>query len=107
MAIGYVFGNINDHVNDTQYMMKNVILCPLNKSVREINNKIIEKMDTKESACYAADTPSQENPEIPVEFLNTMDAPGLPLYELRLKENMPIIVIRILITKDIYATEQD
>ena len=94
MAIEYLFGNINDHVNDTQYMMNNVILCPLNKSVREINDKIIEKMHTTEFVSYAADTPSQENPEIPVEFLNTMDVPGLPLYELRLKVGMPIMVIR-------------
>ena len=75
-------------------MMNNVILCPLNKSVREINDKIVEKMHTTEFLSYAADTPSQENPEIPVEFLNTMDVPGLPLYQLRLKEKMPIMVIR-------------
>ena len=48
MAIEYVFGNMNDHVNDTQYMMNNVILCPLNKTIIEINNKITEKMHTKE-----------------------------------------------------------
>ena len=81
-------------MNDAQYMMDNVILCPLNKSVREINDKIVEKMHTTEFVSYAADTPSQENPEIPVEFLNTMDVPGLPLYELRLKVGMPMMVIR-------------
>ena len=85
MKIDYVFGNINDRVNDTQYMMNNVILCPLNKSVREINNNIIDKMDTQDFLHYAADTPSQENLEIPVEFLNTMDVTGFPLIELRLK----------------------
>ena len=93
MAIEYVFGDINDRVNDTQYTMKNIILCPLNESVIEINNKIIEKMDAQEFVCYATDNPSQENPEIPVEFLNTMDVPGLPRYELRLKEKMPIMLI--------------
>ena len=94
MAIEYVFGNINDHVNDTQCMMNNAILCPLNKSVREINNKITERIHTKEFVSYAADTPSQENPEIHVEFLNAMDVPGLPLYELRLKGKIQIMVIR-------------
>ena len=88
MAIEYLFGNINDHVNNTQYMMDNVILCPLNKSVREINEKIVEKMHTTEYASYAADTRSQESPEIPVEFLDTMDIPDLPLYELRLKKKL-------------------
>ena len=88
IVIEYVFGNINDHVNNTQYMMDNVILCPLNKSVREINEKIVEKMHTTEYASYAADTRSQESPEIPVEFLDTMDIPDLPLYELRLKKKL-------------------
>ena len=80
MAIGCVCGNINDQVNDTQYMMNNVILFQLNKSVREINDKIVGKLHTKEFASYAADTASQETPDIPVEFFNTMDVPGLPLY---------------------------
>ena len=57
MVIEYVFGNMNDRVNDTQYMMNNVIWCPLNESVRELNTKIIEKMDTKEFVCNTADTP--------------------------------------------------
>ena len=41
IAINYCFGDINDRVNDTQYMINNVILYPLNKSSKETKNKII------------------------------------------------------------------
>ena len=75
-------------------MMNNVIICPLNKNVWRINNKIAETLNEEEFISYASDTPSEENPEVPIEFLNTLDVPGLPLYELRLKVGMPIMVIR-------------
>ena len=43
---------------------------------------------------YAADTPSDKNPEVPVECLNTLDIPGLPPFELSLNKNMPIMLMR-------------
>ena len=51
-------------------------------------------LNEEEFITYASDTPSEENPEVPIEFLNTLEVPGLPLYELRLKVWMPIMVIR-------------
>ena len=51
-------------------------------------------LNEEEFISYASDTPSEENPEVPIEFLNTLDVPSLPLYELRLKVGMPIMVIR-------------
>ena len=81
-------------MKDVEFMMNNVILCPLNKNVWKINNKILETLNTEEFICYASDTPSEENPEVPIEYLNTLDVPGLPLFELRLKVGMPIMVIR-------------
>ena len=93
-AIDYVFGNINDHVRDVHFMLNNVILCPLNKSVWKINQKIVENLNTEEFVCFASDTPSDENPEVPVEYLNSLNVSGMPLFELRLKQHMPIMVIR-------------
>ena len=51
-------------------------------------------LNEEEFISYASDTPSEENTEVPIEFLNTLDVPSLPLYELRLKVVMPIMVIR-------------
>ena len=42
-------------------------------------------MDTNEWICYSSDTPCDENPEAPIEFLNTLNIPGFPLHELHLK----------------------
>ena len=42
----------------------------------------------------ASETPSAENPEVPVEYLNSLNVSGMPLFELRLKQHMPIMVIR-------------
>ena len=88
-------------------MMNNVILCPLNKIVSKINEKIIEKMDTQEFVWYAANIPSHENAQTHVEFLNAMNDPGLSLFELSLKKKNPIMVIQNINKKRIYATEQD
>ena len=85
-VIEYVYGNINEHVDDSDFFIKNTIICPHNDDVNKINEKIVESMDTNEWICYSSDTPCDENPEAPIEFLNTLNMPGFPLHELHLKK---------------------
>ena len=92
--IDYVYDDINEHIHDVQFLMNNVILCPLNKNVSSINKKVVDMLNLHEYVSYAADTPSDENPEVPVEYLNTLDVPGLPPFKLSLKKHMPIMLMR-------------
>ena len=58
-----------------------------------MNKKIVESLNTEGFVCFASDIPSDENPLVPVEYLNSLNVSGMPLFELRLKQHMPIMVI--------------
>ena len=68
------------------YFLNRGILCPHNESVIEINEKVTELFDGEEFISYKED--------IPIEFLNTLNIPGLPQHEIVLKRNMPIMLMR-------------
>ena len=93
-AVKFVHGNINDHIHDMDYMLNNVIICPHNRNVRKINDKIVEKMESPGFFCYSSDTTTNDCIDISEEVLNTFDVPGLPTHELHLKENMPVMLMR-------------
>ena len=85
-VIDYVYGNINEHIDSTEYLMQNAIICPHNEDVNKINEKIVKEMNRTEWIAYSADTPCEENKEVAVEFLNTLNMSGFPMHELRLKK---------------------
>ena len=93
-AIEFVYGDINDHVNDPNYIMSNVIICPHNRNVKKINEKIVDMLESLEYTSYSSDTATDECLEMSEEVLNTFEVPGLPSHELRLKENMPVMLMR-------------
>lgn len=51
-------------------------------------------LDIQEYVSCAAHTPSEKNPEVPFEYLNTLDIPDLSPFDLPLKKNMSIMVTR-------------
>ena len=55
-AIEYVYGDINGQVNDIKYMMSNVIICPHNRNVKMINDKVVDMMEATEYRSYSSDT---------------------------------------------------
>lgn len=79
-----------------------IILTPRNKDVEMINNSIIEKIHgnarvykSADSVCY--DT--SNNCILPEEFLNSLNASGLPPHKLTLKVGIPIVLIRTIAPK--------
>ena len=48
VIIQQVYGDINEHLNDSEYMMSNVIICPHNRNVRNLNEKIADTLSTTE-----------------------------------------------------------
>ena len=41
-VIKFVYGDVNENLNDEMCFLNRGILCPLNDSVMEINNKVTE-----------------------------------------------------------------
>ena len=93
-AIVQVYGDINEHLNNSEYMMSNVIICPHNRNVKKINDKIVDLMTTKEYISYSSDRASDMSLEICEEVLNSFEVSGLPSHVLRLKEKMPVMLMR-------------
>ena len=87
----YVHGGIHGQVDDIKYMMSNVIICPHNRNVKMINNML----ETTEYPSYSSDTFNDECLELSEEILNAFEVPGLPTHELRIKEKIPIMLMKI------------
>ena len=83
-----------------QYFYDRVLLTPLNDDVRKLNSCILHLFPGSLRTYVSADTQvvepgTQHCPNIvPVEFLNSLNASGLPLANLELKLGCPIILLR-------------
>lgn len=88
-----------------EYFRDRAILAPRNDDVRALNETILNLLPGEERSFQSADSYSIESPcqiqnqDIPLEFLHTLNASGLPIANLRLKIGCPIIILRNIDTK--------
>ena len=82
------------------YFRDRALLAARNNDIRTLNTTILSRFPGEEHSYHSADTYSiesasaQQNPNIPTEFLNSLNASGLPLADLRLKKGCPVILLR-------------
>jgi hypothetical protein len=87
------------------FFRERAILSARNDDVRNLNTSILDRFTGEEQMYFSADTYSIESPEahdnynLPLEFLHTLNASGLPIAELCLKLGSPIILLRNIDTK--------
>ena len=105
-TIEFVHGDVNDHIHDMNYMLNNVIIFTRNKNVRNIDEKIVQKLQSPGFFCFSSDVTQNDCIDILEELLNTFDVPGLPPHALHLKENMPVMLMRNMERKKYLVTEQ-
>jgi hypothetical protein len=97
-----VYGPMSDHahVPSPDFFAERAILAARNNDIRSLNSTILDHLPGDERTYFSADSYSidgptaQEHDNIPVEFLRTLNASGLPIAELRLKVGCPIILLR-------------
>ena len=88
-----------------EYFRNRALLAARNKDIRELNTSILHDLPGEERSYYSADTYSidspsaEQNPNIPMEFLHSLNPSGLPLAHLRLKTGCPIILLHNIDTK--------
>ena len=98
--INSIYPNINRVIPPPAYFLDRIILAPRNSNVAGLNAAILNRFPGPESIFYSADSVetepgiSSEPDNIPVEFLRSIDASGLPPGELRLKKGCPLILLR-------------
>ncbi|XP_014298458.2 uncharacterized protein LOC106693783 [Microplitis demolitor] len=83
-------------VNCSSWLKERAILTPTNDSANSINNYLIEKLSTNQMKYKSIDTVVEVDDAVhyPVEFLHTLNPPGIPSRILNLKIGAPIMLLR-------------
>ncbi|XP_021839921.1 uncharacterized protein [Spinacia oleracea] len=96
-----IYPDLLHRYKDINYLSERAILAPKNECVDEINNYILSMIPGEERVYTSADRVSPltnrtsiEEDLYPTEFLNTLQFPGIPNHEMRLKVDCPIILLR-------------
>jgi ATP-dependent DNA helicase PIF1 len=88
------------HYHNPFFFQQRAILAPTNNEIRKLNATILASLPGEERTYTSADSYTIENPlgnqnpNIPLEFLHSLNASGLPVAHLRLKLGCPIILLR-------------
>ncbi|CAJ2679392.1 unnamed protein product [Trifolium pratense] len=95
------YPNLKRHLWNEEYLRERAILTPLNETVDEINNYIVQITEgstkqyrSSDEIDKTTDNISEQELMYPVEFLNSLSINGFPNHCLELKEGMPIMLLR-------------
>ena len=93
-----IYADITVKWQDYEWLKERSILAPLNETVNTINFDVIQKFPGEVRKYKSIDktVTIEEATNFPVEFLNSLDIPGLPPHILHLKIGCPVIVLRSL-----------
>jgi len=98
--IGSIYPNITIPNHPDPYFLDRTILCCRNVDVDAINEEILDIFPGPEVTVHSIDRASDPDEGIdhsdvyPVEFLNSLVLPGLPLAHLKLKQGCPLMLLR-------------
>jgi len=95
------YPNLLDSMTDLSYFQNRAILAPTNSIADQINDYMLDLMPGEEKTYLSYDYPLTQNSNgdsvndvhIP-EFLNTINASGLPHHKIRLKIGVPVMLLR-------------
>jgi hypothetical protein len=96
-----VYGDMinQPHIPPTDFFHDRAILALRNDDIRRLNNTILCSLSGEEQTYTSADSYTIDGPDvvvnqnIPVEFLHSLDASGLPIAHLRIKLRCPVILL--------------
>ncbi|GFU47737.1 ATP-dependent DNA helicase [Trichonephila clavipes] len=92
----YFFPDIQNNYLNHEWLSQRAILAAKNVDVDEINFQIQQLLPGDLMSFKSIGTVVDENESVnfPIEFLNSLDIPGMPPHNLRLKIRSPIILLR-------------
>ncbi|XP_044588797.1 uncharacterized protein LOC123267978 [Cotesia glomerata] len=92
-----VYPNIDKAGNNcSSWLKERTILTPTNEQANYINNFLLEKISTEQTEYESVDTVTEDDDAVqyPVEFLHTLNPPGIPPHILHIKSGAPIMLLR-------------
>ena len=92
----HVFPQLNKYFKSEGWMEGRAILAPTNKQVNEINNMITDSFPGRPHVLTSSDelTNPSDLSRFNIEYLNSLDPPGLPAHRLFIKPGMPLMLMR-------------
>uniref|UniRef100_K3YMN4 ATP-dependent DNA helicase n=1 Tax=Setaria italica TaxID=4555 RepID=K3YMN4_SETIT len=88
-----VFPNLKENYTSPSYMREHAILSTRNEHVDGLNARMIDMFPGKEKVYFSHDSVDDDtNNNYPLYFLNSITPNGLPLHELKVKKNCPVIL---------------
>ena len=97
--LDFVYPGLNGSLPSCDFFKDRAILAARNGDVTQINHDVLEMLSGMEVVFFSADTVVAEagadgvTARYPVELLRSLDAPGLPPGELRIKIGCPLILL--------------
>lgn len=95
-VIDEVFGNLEDHVGDKDYLKSRMILAADNDIVNETNLELVKRLPGKMHTFRSIDSAVDDEGGslFPREYLNTLNPSGIAEHKLCLKVNAVVILMR-------------
>lgn len=95
-VVSWVFPDLDKRHTDYEWMAERAILAPKNTAVDDINAVVSDVFPGELNICTSADRTVNDDDatRFPIEYLNSLNAAGLPPHRLAIKEGMPLILLR-------------
>ena len=99
--IASTFPNFLHNCKDPKYLSERAILTPTNQTVSQLNSLIVEKLPGDSVSYFSVDsaedfggTEDDLNSAFPIEYLNSMNVPGMPHHDLKMKVGVVVMLMR-------------
>ncbi|XP_074351458.1 uncharacterized protein LOC141690569 [Apium graveolens] len=99
--ISSTYPNFEENGSSASYLRERAILTPTNQTVGQLNSMIVDRLPGETFSYFSLDvaedfggTQQHLNAAFPVEYLNSVILPGLPLHEIKLKVGAVVMLIR-------------
>ncbi|CAJ2641244.1 unnamed protein product [Trifolium pratense] len=99
--VDFAYPQLQQNISTKHYFEERGILAPTLDSVQEVNEYIMSQIPGEEKEYCSADSVCKSDKDSDVtgewfttEFLNEIKCSGLPNHKLRLKENVPVMLMR-------------
>ena len=95
-VVGAVLNDSDNNIGKTTYFESRVVLTATNEIVHDVNVAVVERIPGIMYKFHSIDTVADDDKQtqFPTEFLNFLSLSGIPEYELKLKLDLVVILIR-------------
>ncbi|XP_017239732.1 uncharacterized protein LOC108212518 [Daucus carota subsp. sativus] len=99
--INTIYPDFISNCGNSKYLSERAILTPTNQTVGHLNSQIVDMIPSEMFTYYSVDNAEEFggndadlSSAFPIEYLNSMNLPGMPLHDLKLKVGAVVMLMR-------------